>query len=165
MAFFKPQLVAATTGTAEVGGFSIIPHDTTTVSIIVGCEVKTVNTTYANERRIEITWQVTNPAAHAGTKFNQKIRVWDKDPKKQEKAEKMLLAIDKNAGGKLVAANEEPTTENLTRALTNAVMLTKFNVIKSDDGRENNYIASVSPRSTQQPAYAPPAIGDDGVPF
>jgi len=113
---------------------------------------------YDGVRHISLRWSVIAPKEYKNRKVFQKIRVEDSDPKKAEKAKRMLAAIDVNAGGKLMKANEVPTDKSLTMALVNKPMVLK--VMKweipseqSNDGqhREGNWISAVSPRKSSEP--------------
>lgn len=113
---------------------------------------------YDNDKYISLRWSVIAPKEYKGRKVFQKIRVASDDPKKAEKAKRMLAAIDANAGGKLMKANEEPTDKSLTMALVNKPMVLKVKVWEipaeqSSDGqeRQGNWIAAVSPRKGSEP--------------
>lgn len=137
---------------------------------------------YDGDRYISLRWSVIAPKEYKNRKIFQKIRVMDSDPKKAEKAKRMLAAIDVNAGGKLMKANEEPTDKSLTMALVNKPMVLKvmkweIPAEQSNDGqhREGNWVAAVSPRKGSEPVEpvkkeepAPAPADDefeDDVPF
>lgn len=113
---------------------------------------------YDGDKYISLRWSVIAPKEYKGRKIFQKIRVMDNDSKKAEKARRMLAAIDANAGGKLMKANEEPTDKSLTMSLVNKPMVLKIRVWtitaeQSNDGQERkgNWIAAVSPRKSSEP--------------
>ena len=133
---------------------------------------------------INIRWNVLGPKEYANRKIFQKIYVTDpkpnsKDPvSDRDKAKKMLMAIDKNAGGHIAASGVMPTDESLTKFLTNKMMVLKVMEWSMEvDGQEKsgNWIAAVSPKKTQaapQPSTKPvqqqaPATDkfDDDIPF
>lgn len=58
------------------------------------------------ENLISGMWRVARPAEYANRVIFQKIRVYDKDPAKAQKAKRMLAAIASNAGGKLYSEME-----------------------------------------------------------
>lgn len=136
---------------------------------------------WEGDRYISLRWSVIKPAEYKNRKIFQKVRVMDGDSRKAEKAKRMLAAIDVNAGGKLMKANEEPTDKSLTMALVNKPMVLKvmkweIPAEQSNDGqhREGNWIAAVSPRKgsepvepvKQEPEPAPADEDfDDDVPF
>lgn len=137
---------------------------------------------YDGDRYISLRWSVIAPKEYKNRKIFHKIRVMDSDPKKAEKAKRMLAAIDVNAGGKLMKANEEPTDKSLTMALVNKPMVLKvmkweIPAEQSNDGqhREGNWVAAVSPRKGSEPVEPvkrepEPVSMDDGeiddqVPF
>jgi hypothetical protein len=102
----------------------------------------------------------------------QKVRVWDSNLKKADKAKEMLANIDKNAGGKLAQSDKDPTNETLTQALQSKTMLINILVYEILD-KKGNYIGAVSPRTNDEPApvVAKPTpvvdedIDEDNLPF
>lgn len=104
---------------------------------------------YQGNRYISIKWQVLGPKAFANRKIFQKLQV--EDPKKKEKALRMLAAIDANAGGKLMASGKEPTDDMLNKALCNKPMHLLLQVWEIDD-KKGNWVSAVSPRGNAQPA-------------
>ena len=143
MSFFND---ITTDGTFEAApSIDVIPHDTTCVAMIDDCG----RTEYQGDEYINLRWTVLEPSIYKNRKIFQKVKVHDIDAKKREKALRMLAAIDANCGGKLLAANEEPTDTMLAKALLNKPMLIKVMVWEMDD-RKGNWISAVSPRSKQQ---------------
>lgn len=127
----------------------VIPHDTTCVAMLDDAGW----TEYQGEEYINLRWTVLEPAVYKGRKIFQKVKVHDSDSKKQEKARRMLAAIDANCGGKLMAAGEEPTDTALAKALLNKPMLIKVMVWEMDD-RKGNWISAVSPKNKPAPRPA-----------
>lgn len=120
---------------------------------------------YQGEEYISISWNVLKPQAYSNRKIFQKLKV--NDPKKAEKAKRMLMAIDANAGGHLRASGKLPTDGMLTKALLNKQMILKVGVWKIDD-KSGNWVMAVSPKSKGLPAEEPAAQAQDddiGVPF
>lgn len=163
-------------GNFETGGGDMTPIPKNTSVLAAPDEAKWDE--YDGDRYISLRWAIMAPAEYKNRKLFQKIRVEDADPKKQEKAKRMLAAIDANAGGKLMAAGEEPTDKSLTVALCNKPMVLKLQVwsLVGDDGQEKtgNWISAVSPRqgSPAKPAKEPepepeplPTDFDDDVGF
>ena len=163
-------------GNFEMGGGNIEPIPSGTSVLAAPDEAKIDD--YQGERFISIRWVVLQPAEYANRKIFQKVRVYDHDTKKADKAKRMLAAIDTNAGGKLLASGEEPDDNGLTVALVNKPMLLKLQVweIERDDGTKatGNWVSAVSPRSNGKPAAATaapvaeaaPSIDDfDDAPF
>ena len=83
---------------------------------------------------ISLRWSVLQPDQYKNRKVFQKLWVSDHDPnakspdaaaKKQEKALRMLAAIDANAGGALVASGVTPTDDALQMHLMNKPMVIK----------------------------------------
>jgi hypothetical protein len=166
---------ATTGGQFETGGGDIepIPSNTSVLAVIDEAKVDE----YQGERFVSLRWVVLQPKEYTNRKVFQKVRVWDGDSKKSDKAKRMLAAIDTNAGGKLLAAGGEPSDESLTVSLVNKPMVLKLQLweMDRDDGTKarGNWVSAVSPRSgAQAPApVAPPPpaadLGDFGadVPF
>lgn len=123
----------------------VIPHDTTCVAMLDDAGW----TEYQGEEYINLRWTVLEPAVYKGRKIFQKVKVYDTDAKKAEKAKRMLAAIDANCGGKLMAAGEEPTDTALAKALLNKPMLIKVMVWEMDD-RKGNWIAAVAPKAKRE---------------
>ena len=167
-----------TNGEFETGGGNIEPIPANTDVLAVCDEAKWDD--FNGDRYISLRWTVMKPADYKNRKVFQKVRVMDDNASKADKAKRMLAAIDANAGGKLVAAGEEPTDENLTKCLTNKPMVLRLQVweLETEQGEKKagNWVSAVSPRqgggsAPQQPEPAPAqeaAGGDDmedDVPF
>ena len=159
-----------TGGEFETGGGNIEPIPSGTTVLAAPDEAKVDD--YQGARFISIRWVVLQPDEYANRKIFQKVRVWDHDSKKSDKAKRMLAAIDTNAGGKLLASGEEPDDHGLTVALVNKPMMLKLQVweMDRDDGSKasGNWISAVAPRngSAPKPAPAPDVAGDpNDVPF
>ena len=153
------------TGSFDAGGGGIIPDNTTAQAVITAATIDS----YQGDEFINLTWQIQKPAAYANRKVFQKVRVWDVDTKKSDKAKKMLAAIDKNAGGKLLETEKEPNDRTLM-LLLNKPMLIKIMVWEMNE-KSGNWVASVSPRDTGSPLPAPKSkdvdsdVLDDDIPF
>lgn len=161
-------------GNFETGGGDMTPIPKNTSVLAAPDEAKWDE--YDGDRFISIRWAVMAPAEYKNRKIFQKIRVEDSDPKKQEKAKRMLAAIDANAGGKLMAAGEEPTDKSLTVALCNKPMVLKLQVweidkeqdgtpIPKEDRKSGNWISAVSPRQgspkKEEPVKEPEPLPTD----
>jgi len=93
----------------------------------------------------------------------QKLHV--EDPKKSDKAKRMLAAVDANCGGKLAAAGVQPDDQALTAALTNKPMVICVKVWDMN-GNKGNWICAVSARKQQaEPVVTQTHSIDDEVPF
>jgi hypothetical protein len=147
--------------------YELIPDGTTALAIITKPSIEQYN----GDEYINVEWTVAKPEAYKNRKVFQKVRVWDSNPKKADKAKAMLANIDKNAGGKLAKLDKDPTNESLA-VLTGKTMLIKI-LIWSIDDKTGNYIGAVSPRTTEEAAPAPTpkpveiddAFDDWDVPF
>jgi hypothetical protein len=123
---------------------------------------------YEGNEYINLAWTVNKPDAYKNRKVFQKVRIFDAETKKRDKALNMLAAIDKNAGGKLSKSDSAPTNETLLH-LMQKPMLIKVMVWEIND-KTGNWVAAVSPRSVEEPVQAlkaTPEIADDNfdVPF
>src|SRR5690606_23555613 len=138
-------------GNFETGGGDMEPIPKNTSVLAAPDEAKWDE--HNGDRYISIRWAVMAPAEYKNRKIFHKLRVEDEDPKKQEKAKRMLAAIDANAGGKLMKAGEEPTDKSLTVALCNKPMVLKLQVWEMEingEERSGNWISAVSPRQGSQ---------------
>lgn len=164
-----------TSGTMEMGGGDIEPIPKGTNVLAAADEAKIDE--YEGVRTIKVRWNVLQPEQYKNRKVFQKIKVFDTDSAVRDKALRMLVAIDANCGGKLVASGQEPNDQNLTAALLNRPMVLSLEVWQLDDkSKSGNWVAKVSPRAAQtsqatqpaQPMAAQPQPHfeiDDGVPF
>ena len=135
-----------TDGTFEAApAIEVIPNDTTCVAMLDDAGW----TEYQGEEYINLRWSVLEPAVYKGRKIFQKVRVYDGDAKKADKAKRMLAAIDANCGGKLMASGEEPTDTSLAKALLNKPMHIKVMVWEMDD-RKGNWISAVAPKAKRE---------------
>ena len=154
-----------TTGKFESGGgIALIPENTTCLAMITEANIAE----YQGDEYINLAWTVNKPDAYKNRKVFQKVRIFDADTKKRDKALNMLAAIDKNAGGKLSKSDSAPTNETLLHPMQKP-MLIKVMVWEIND-KTGNWVAAVSPRSVEEPVQAlkaTPEIADDNfdVPF
>lgn len=156
-----------TTGKFESGSVALIPENTTCLAMITEANIAE----YQGDEYINLAWTVNKPDAYKNRKVFQKVRVFDADTKKRDKALNMLAAIDKNAGGVLAQFNAAPTNVTLLQIM-NKPMLIKVMVWEIND-KKGNWVAAVSPRSTEEPVpvQAPKAkpVDDDAfdpdIPF
>lgn len=154
---------AAQVGTefdAGGGDFEPIPAGTTANAIVEEAKWET----YEGERYINLRWTVLAPDAYKNRKVFQKVKVYNPEPKKADKAKRMLAAIDANAGGGLITLGREPSEEDLMMNLLNKPMLIKLQIWKSDD-KQGNWVAAVSSGKLPQSQTLAEATGDDTIPF
>lgn len=144
-------------GSFDAGGGNLepIPHGTTVLAAPLECKWITPKDPGEPEL-INIQWVVLGPAAYKNRRVFQKVRVYDTDPKKADKAKRMLAAIDSNAGGKLLAAGKEPTDATLTQCLVNKPMMLKLGVWEIED-KTGNWVQAVAPKNG---AMAAPSADD-----
>ncbi len=143
------------------------------------------------DQYVSLRWSVLAPEAFKNRKVFHKLWVTDHDPNtkdhakavaKTDKHRKMLAAIDANAGGKLTAKDDKPTTDDLAMALQNKTMVITLGVWESNTGGNGgNWVMAVAPKTkelkvgTAKAAKPRPAasgsgggssrIDDDEIPF
>lgn len=174
-------------GKFDAGSVDLAPIPEDTCVLATAEEAK--NSEYQGDEYLNIKWRVAKPAEYANRVIFQKVRVYDKDPSKADKAKRMLAAIAANAGGGLFAAMEQrgeerPSDMSLAQ-LCNRPMVLKLGIweifAKNPDGTEDktkkekdgNWVKAVSPKAGTQAAPAPaPAPKpapvdtlDDDIPF
>lgn len=117
----------------------------------------------ADERYIEIQWQVEKPAEFLNRVVFQKLWVDDLDPTakseekakdKRDKARKMLATIDANAKGRLMQSGEAPTDDSLALALVDARMVIKcmeWSIEDRSSGEtiRGNWVSAVKPKDAE----------------
>lgn len=162
---------AQTSNTMEMGGGDIPPIPGNTELLAVIDEAK-LDTDFNQNEIISLRWSVLQPEEYKNRKIFHKVRVFDADAKKADKAKRMLMAIDTNAGGKFVASGQAPNDTILTSALCMKQMLIKVQVWKmknEETGEENegNWVSAVSPKGSApaQPVVAPTQGAADNIPF
>lgn len=167
--FWNDDTEEVSSGTYDSGSadFEVIPKGTKVLFAIDNVQVEeTEKETYINTR-----WVVMQPEEYKNRKVFHKIRVWDADQKKAEKAGKLIKAIDANAGGKLRTYGRSPDEWNddlLSRALLNKPMLGTLGVWElQDKSASGNWIMAVEPKGKVDAHKAKPKqeITDDDIPF
>lgn len=181
MSFF--QNIDTTQQNFEIGGsFELLPKDTRFLAAIESA----TNRTFDNgDRVIEIKWRISKPEQYANRLVFQKLKVYDNDADKVNKAKNMLSAIAVNAGGKLFsemqARNEQEPSDQSLASMTMRPMVILLDVWKmtvNGEEKTGNFVKQVSPinqqvQSAQAPVQAPPAaqapvtatIQDNDIPF
>jgi len=161
MANFWDDVEKSVTGKFESGGgsFALIPDNTNLIAAINTAEWKE----FQGDEYINIRWDVLAPYEYKNRVLFQKIKVYDTDEKKANKAKRMLSAIDTNAGGKLAMLKEAPTDSQLLKALQNKVMVIK--VFTWDMGEKSgNWVGAVSPKVEVKKEIATEEYDDD-IPY
>jgi len=141
-------------GKAEMGGgdFEPIPAKTQVLFAPVEAkwgEIKDHGKDFGHEG-VKIQWAILKPDEYKNRRVFQNIKVGDPDPKVADKAMRMLVAIDTNAGGKLFAAGTKPSDADLARCLVNKQMMGVLQVWKVGD-KAGNWVQSVAPKSVAIP--------------
>jgi len=152
-------------GNFEMGGgnFEPIPDGTTVNAICTDAQWYTYEDT---PEVISLSWEVLE-GDFKSRKIFQKLKVNESDPKKSDKAKKMLAAIDANAGGQLFKLGKKPEDIDLATCLANKSMLLKLGVWDMND-KKGNWVMAVAPSGTpvKQPVAAKkPDSFDDDIPF
>lgn len=106
---------------------------------------------YQEEKYISLKWKVLAPKEYKNRIVFQKVKVLQEDETKAAKAQKMLLSINHNAGGKLHTMEEMPTTVDLQKNICNKPMIISLQVWELDDGRSGNWVAAVMPKNAGDP--------------
>lgn len=123
---------------------------------------------YQGSRFISARWNVID-GEYKNRKVFHKIRVADDDPKKADKAKRMLAAIVTNAGGGLFKVQGEPTDQDLQQHLLHKPMACMLQVweMDKDDGSKisGNWVSAVAPLSSGSSSPAPASNEDDDDPF
>jgi hypothetical protein len=99
---------------------------------------------------ISLRWNVIKPEEFKNRKIFQKLKVKEADPKKADKAKRMLMAIDHNSKAGLMATGQEPTTELMQNKLTNRPMVINVQVWEMND-KKGNWIVAVAPKNSGVP--------------
>jgi len=142
-----------------------IPDNTTCLAMIDEAGLAE----FQGDEYISLRWVIAEPAIYKGRKIFQKVRVFDPDSKKSDKAKKMLAAIDANCGGKLAQSDESPNDTAMAKALLHKPMLIKV-MVWDLEGRTGNWVSSVAPRKGATPVKeeksAEPSVVDiDSIPW
>ena len=157
MSFFTTSTgenaAATATGEFSAGGgdFAPIPKDT---RVLAMCDEAKISE-YQGQSYINLKWSIAQPKEYKGRVIFQKIKCWEADSNKRDKALRMLAAIDANAGGKLAASGAEPTDLSLQTSLTAKPMVLKLGVWDID-GKTGNWVQEVS-KHQPKPGTAAPA--------
>lgn len=168
-------------GKFEMGGDALAPIPEDTSVLAIAEEAK--NSEYQGDEYVNIKWRINKPAEYANRVIFQKVRPYDADPAKADKAKRMLAAIASNAGGGLFKAMEQrgearPSDMSLAQ-ICNRPMVLKLGIWELEDKtKSGNWVKAVSPAKagTQaapapapapKPAAKPAPVDDfsDDVPF
>ena len=141
MTFFNEEQVNTGASFEAMTEMEPIPHGTSVKAMIDDAKMDE----YDGERYINLRWTILAPESFNNRKIFHKVKVFNSDSKKADKAKRMLVAIDANAGGKLIAANQEPDDALLQQSLLNKPMVIKLGEweIKEEDKR-GNWVMAVS---------------------
>ena len=146
----------------EVPGGSMEPIPDNSDVLATVKAVKWASKKDADERYVEIQWQVLAPESVKNRTVFQKLWVDSLDPSakdeakaktKRDKARRMLATIDANAKGRLMASAEAPTDDSLVLALQDAEMVIKCMVWEINDRAtgdviSGNWVSAVKPKTS-----------------
>lgn len=136
----------------DAGAMDVLPDNTDVLAIVEEAGWKSGYEGAPDV--INLRWSVLKPDALKNRKVFQKLKVNEDDPKVSDKAKRMLMAIDTNAGGKLAKLDHEPEDNELMMALMNKPMVLKIKVWEMD-GKKGNWVAAVSPAKKKAATPAP----------
>lgn len=154
-----------TSGSFESGGGDMEPIPAKTQVKAAIDEAKMDD--YDGEEYISLRWTILAPEQYKNRKIFQKVRVFDGDSKKQDKAKKMLAAIAANAGGGLLKENNPCNDIALQKHLLMkpmALLLQVWSMEKDGETKKGNWVSAVSPLKSQKKAPEPepePELSDD----
>ncbi len=159
-----------TSGQFESSGGDMEPIPAKTQVKAVIDEIKLDS--YDGEEYISARWSILAPEDYKNRKIFQKIRVFDGDPKKQDKAKRMLAAIASNAGGGLLKESNPTSDSALQKHMLMKPMVLMLQVWaiedkQTGDTKKGNWVSAVSPLkkgAAQQKAPDPtpePTVSDD----
>jgi len=156
---------AESNGSMDMGGGNMepIPNGTELLALIDEAKLDS----YEDDTYISLRWTVQAPEQYKNRKIFQKVRVFDADPTKADKAKRMLMAIDHNCGGKLAASGEAPADHNMPAALCAKPMMIKVQIWEIND-KSGNWVSSVAARNATpatQPANTDDNAKGDDIPF
>src|SRR5690625_425497 len=153
-----------------MGGDALAPIPDGTSVLAIAEEAK--NSEYQGDEYINIKWRVSKPQEYANRVIFQKVRAYDPDTRKSDRAKRMLAAIASNAGGGLFNSMQQrgedrPSGISLAQ-LWNRPMVLKLAIwMKSKDKNGNdlprekqtepggNWVQAVAPAKAG--TAAPPA--------
>lgn len=145
-------------GKFEMGGDALAPIPDGTSVLAIAEEAK--NSEYQGDEYINIKWRVSKPQEYGNRVIFQKVRAYDKDAGKADKAKRMLAAIASNSGGGLFNSMQQrgedrPSDISLAQ-LCNRPMVLKLGVWELDDkSKSGNWVQAVAPAKAG--TAAPPA--------
>lgn len=118
---------------------------------------------WQGEQYINLRWCVVE-GEFKNRKVFHKVKLFEPDVKKADKARRMLAAIDANAGGNLIKLGRDPEDSDLSQHLCYKPMVIRVQVWEID-GKSGNWVSMVAP-SQQQPAASPAAASpQDDIPW
>jgi hypothetical protein len=140
---------------------------------VLACVDKIEWRSYEGVESISVQWGIVQPKEYANRKVFQNLKVNDAEPKKKDKALRMLAAIDAMHGGKLMALNAAPNDEQMAAALLNKLSVLKIGAFDIE-GKKGNYVKAVAERKavgsadevkSPAPRTAKSDSFDDDIPF
>lgn len=157
---------AETDGKFEEESLEPIPKGTQVVAYIEDAQIDEGNEDYGTERHIKLQWRIHKPEEYQNRVIFQKVRVWHDDRSKQERAMRILAAIDKNCGGGLASLSQEPGPSDLQQHLLQKPMIIKLDVWEFGD-RTGNWVQAVAPKEGDVKLDLPKteSFSEDDIPF
>jgi hypothetical protein len=151
-----------TDGSFDIGGgnIEVIPDG---AQVLAAIDEAKWDRNDNGDKYISVRWTVLQPEELANRKVFQKLWVDDYNPEKlkkgidkaiayRDKAKRMLMVIDANAGRKLAAKGQMPTDIDLTSSLTMKPMVIRIGVVSSLDPNtgkwsSRNWVGAVAPKT------------------
>lgn len=167
MGFFDSRIEGNVPQNGEFSGpdFELIPAGTQALAYIEDAYIDVPKDNGAEY--ISLKWRIQKPESIANRLIFQKLRIWDDDGKKRNRALMMLAAIDQNSGGVISAQSNDPDDALLAKALLNKPMLIKLDVWEID-GKSGNWVCAVAPKpegSLPEVMPTPKKVNNDEIPF
>lgn len=146
-------------GTCEVGGGDLtpIPAGSKLIAIVEEAKYDTAKVfgTEIEHDILSLKWKVIDGEFKNRVIFQKLHCLAGSNPEKRDNALNMLLAIDTNAGGKIVALGRDPQEIDFATLLTNKPMIIRVEVWETEDkSKSGNWINGVFNRAATQPSVA-----------
>jgi hypothetical protein len=118
---------------------------------------------WEGETYVSLRWSVVE-GEFKNRKVFQKIKVYESDPKKADKARRMFAAIDANAGGQVIKLGRDPLDTDLAQHLCFKPMVIRVQIWEIND-KKGNWVSMVAPSNAATPAPAANPIKEDDIPW
>lgn len=120
----------------SANNFENIPDGT----VLPAAPIEAANAEYEGDEYINIKWQSVDGDFKGRTVY-MKLRVYDSNPKKRDRALRLLSAIDKNAGNPLAGVTGKPTDQDLSKLCGKPMDIRTR--IWNIDGKTGNWVEAI----------------------